>query len=148
CGCGRRGCLEAFAGRLAISGEAAALVARGLAPRLEEKAGSDVRHIKSGALARAVEAGDRPIEELIRRKARRVGVQMGNLVNVLNPELIVLGGGLVEAMPLLIAREAEAAMRETALASSSRQVRVAIAKLKDRSVVMGAAKRAYDRFSH
>src|SRR6185437_3728816 len=76
CGCGRRGCLEAFAGRLAISGEAAALVARGLAPRLEEKAGSDVRHIKSGALARAVEAGDRPIEELIRRKARRVGVQM------------------------------------------------------------------------
>jgi len=147
CGCGQRGCFEAFTGRLAIASEAAVLVARQQAPHLAQKTGTDIRAIKSGALAKAIQAGDKAVEELIRHKARMVGIIMSDLVNLLNPDMIVLGGGVVEAMPHLIAREAEATMRARAIGPSAKHVKVAIAKLKDYSIVMGAAKRAVDRFT-
>ncbi|HVO33157.1 MAG TPA: ROK family protein [Elusimicrobiota bacterium] len=146
CGCGRRGCLEAYGGRLGISAEAAIGVARQRAPHLASEAGADLRRIKSGALARAIQSGDRYIEDLIRHKAQMVGFAMANLVNIINPEIIVLGGGVVEAMPNLIVREAERAMHRQAIAALVKRVRVAPAKLKDYSIVMGAAKRAADRF--
>lgn len=147
CGCGHRGCLEAYAGRLAISAEAAVLAARRQAPHLERESGTDIRGIKSGALARAIRAGDDAVEELIRGKAKRVGLVMANLVNILNPDLIVLGGGVVEAMPTIIVKQAEKTMRRYALPTSARHVKVAVAKLGDHSIVMGAAKRARDLFS-
>jgi glucokinase len=146
CGCGQKGCLEAFAGRLAIASEAAILAARRKAPHLDKETGSDIRDIKSGALARAIRAGDHAIEELLRAKAKRVGMVMANLVNVLNPDIIVLGGGVVEAMPSLIAGQAEKTMHRFALPTSVRHVKVAVAKLRDHSIVMGAAKRARDVF--
>lgn len=146
CGCGRRGCLEAFTGRLAISSEAAILVARQKARHLAEKTGTDLKSIKSGAMAKAIEEGDKALEDLIREKARIVGRVMGSLVNLLSPELIVLGGGVVEAMPRLIVREADTAMREQAIGPSAARVKVVPAKLGDHSIVLGAAKRAWDRF--
>lgn len=147
CGCGRRGCLEALAGRLAISSEAAIAVARQKAPNLATKVGSDLREIKSGSLAKAISEGDKAIAEIIRQKARLVGATMANLLCVLNPEMVVLGGGVVEAMPGLILREAESSMREQAPLGLSQRVRVVIAKLGDHSIVMGAAKRAFDLYS-
>ncbi len=146
CGCGRYGCLEAYAGRLAISAEAAIAVARQKARYLAAKAGTDIRDIRSGILAKAIRAGDRAIEDLVRSKAHKVGRLMANLVNVLNPDMIVLGGGVVEAMPSLISREAEKTMRAHALPTSARHVKVAVAKLGNYSIVMGAAKRADDLF--
>jgi len=147
CGCGRIGCFEALCSRLAIAGEAAGLAARQKAPRLLKTVGTDLLEIKSGQLQQAVRAGDQAIEALLRRKARSIGVVMANLVNVLNPELIVLGGGLVEAFPALITKEAAQAMRDQAMPILARDVRVVPARLGDRAIVMGAAKRAWDRFS-
>lgn len=146
CGCGRYGCLEALAGRLAISAEAGIATLRQIAPHLAAKAGSDLRAIKSGSLAKAASAGDKAIAELIRHKARIVGSAMANLVSVLNPDLIVLGGGVVEAMPGLIVKEAERHMREVGLPALTSQVKVVPAKLGDHSIVLGAAKRASDLF--
>jgi len=146
CGCGHRGCLEAFTGRLAISAEAAVAVARQKAPHLAQETGSDIRQIKSGALARAIKAGDRSIEELLRQKARLIGSAMASLVHIINPEIIILGGGVVEALPGLIVREAEHAMREQAIPAIARPVKVLASRLKDDSIVMGAAKRALDEF--
>lgn len=146
CGCGRNGCLEALAGRLAISAEAAIAAARQKAPHLDHTAGTDIRNIKSGALAKAIRAGDRALADILRAKARRVGVLMANLVNILNPHMIILGGGVVEAMPALIVKEAEKTMRAYAIATSARHVKVAAAKLGDHAVAVGAAKRAADLF--
>jgi glucokinase len=145
CGCGKSGCVEAFAGRLAIASEAAVAATRNRAPYLASLNGTDVRMIKSGLLAKAA-AEDRVIADIVRAKARIVGTLMANLVNILNPEMIVLGGGLVEAMPRLIVPEAEQAMRSLAIPASARHVRVKAAKLGDFSVAMGAAKRAWDKF--
>ncbi len=147
CGCGKLGCFEALCSRLSIAMEAAALAARGQAPILFQEIGTDILDIRSGQIAMAIRRGDRALAELIRRKAQRVGGVMANLVNVLNPQLIVLGGGLVEAMPSLIVTEAARAMQERAMPALSRKVKVTAARLGDYAIPMGAAKRAWDRFS-
>jgi glucokinase len=145
CGCGRRGCLEALAGRLALAGEAAMLAARGGAPRLLAETGADVKKLKSGALARAVEGGDKALKDLVRRKAALVGIAMANVVNTLDPEMVVLGGGLMEALGDVIVPAAEESMRRHAMPDIVAHVKVAAAKLGDLAVLMGAAKWAWDR---
>ncbi len=146
CGCGKRGCLEAVASRLAIASEAAMLAARQQAPALFRKAGTDVSDIRSGTIAKAIRSGDRALEALVRNKARLIGTVLGGLVNVLNPELLVLGGGLAEALSRYLVPEADAAMRETAMPALAKTVKVVPAKLGDYAVAMGAAKMAWDKF--
>ena len=102
CGCGNRGCLEAVASRVAIAAEVAALAARGDAPYIAEHCGSDLRKIRSGTLARAIEAGDAFVESVVRKAAYNVGIGVANVINLLSPAAVVLGGGLVEAMEQIL----------------------------------------------
>jgi len=108
-------------------------------------AGADLRKLKSGALARALKAGDEALRELVRRKAELVGIAMANVVNTLNPELIVLGGGMVEALGDVVVRAAEESMRRHAMPDIVRRVKVAPARLGDRAVLMGAAQWVRDQ---
>src|SRR4051794_24329509 len=73
CGCGRIGCLETEASRLAIATAAAAAAYRGEAPHLFSMVGTDVSMIRSGVLAEAINPGDAVIERLVRRAAALVG---------------------------------------------------------------------------
>lgn len=146
CGCGARGCLEAFAGRLAIASEAAVLALRQNAPKLFDLAESEVGKIKSGVLAKAAKSGDRAIVELFERKAKILGSAMAGLVNVLNPQLFVLGGGLIEAAGNFIVPEATKTMKKMAMPALAAEVEVRSAKLGDFAIVKGAAKMASEAF--
>lgn len=139
CGCGKRGCLEAHAGRLAISAEVAQAAFRGEAPYIAVNAGSDLKKLKSGLLARAVKAGDAVVERILRDAMRLVGRGIGGVVNLLAPDVVVLGGGLVEAMPRLALDEVRAGLKETAMDSFFRQVKVREAELGDDATTLGAA---------
>lgn len=142
CGCGRRGCLEAVAGRLAIASEAAALAIKQKSPALLKLAGTDLSVIKSRMLRKAIEAGDKTLEKLVRAKANLIGVAVGGIVNFLNPELIVLGGGLVEAMPKIFLEEITSSAKECAMPELAKTVQIVTARLKDFAIVKGAAKLA------
>jgi glucokinase len=133
-----------MAGRLAVASEAVAMAAKQQAPKLFKEFGTDIREIKSSALAKAIKDGDHSVEDLIKRKSRLVGIAMANIVNLLNPDLIVLGGGMVEAMQHIIIKEAMRSMREHVMPPLSKTVKVVAAKLKDFAIVMGAAKLAWD----
>lgn len=139
-----RGTVEALVGRLAIASEAATLIAKQKAPKLYKKAGYDFKKIKSNALSRAIGAGDKYLEDLILDKARILGITMANIVNILNPELIVLGGGVIEALGKLIVPEARRIMKQYAMAPLTESIKVVSAELKDYSIVLGAAKLAHD----
>ncbi|MBW8885018.1 MAG: ROK family protein [Planctomycetia bacterium] len=139
CGCGRTGCLETEASRLAIAAASAMAAFRGEAPHLIAAAGTDLANIRSGVLAEAIQAGDVAIEKIVERAARLIGWAVGDVVNLLAPDIIVLGGGLVEAMPKLIVEEVERAARERAAPPFSKHFKVAAAKLGDDAVVRGAA---------
>ncbi len=139
CGCGQKGCLEAVASRLAISAAAAQAAFRGLAPNLMRAVGTDLTNIRSGALAAAIEAGDKTIEQIVRTAAEYIGLAVVTLVHLLNPDTIVLGGGLVEAMPDLILKTVERTAKKRALPSFVDTFQIIRAKLADDASVMGAA---------
>ena len=139
CGCGKRGCLEALASRTAIAKEVAALAAREDAPYVLENCGTDLRKLRSSALARAITAGDTMVEDVIRKAAYYVGIAVGNLINILSPEAVVLGGGLVEAMEDLYLEEVNRGIKDHAMPFLREGVRVVAAKLGDDAVVLGAA---------
>ena len=144
CGCGRRGCLETVASRLAISADCAMAAYRGEAPTLLKLAGTDLAAIRSGVLADAIKAGDAAVEEIVRYAAKQLGVAVATAVNLLAPDVVVLGGGLVEALDKLFVEEVEKSVRKRAMASLAKDVKIAAAKLGDDAGVMGAAALAAD----
>jgi len=139
CGCGQRGCLEAMAGRLAISAAAAAAAYRGEAPNLLATAGTDLSQIKSGVLAASVEAGDKAVEKLLRDAARLIGWACAGVVNLLAPDRLVLGGGLVEALPDLFQEEVDRSLRKRVMPAYRDAFTVVTAKLGDDATAVGAA---------
>jgi len=139
CGCGRRGCLEAVCGRLAISAAAAAAAQRGEAPFLFSNAGTDLSNIRSGAIAEAIAAGDSIVESIVREAAQTIGWAMAGVVNLLAPDVVVLGGGLVEEMPELFRDEVDAAMRGRVMPSYENTFRTEVAQLAGNATVTGAA---------
>ena len=143
----RKEVLDNVASRTAIAGVAAALAAKHRAPQLRKAAGTDVNDIKAGDLADAIARGDSAVEKLVRSRAGVVGTALSNLADFLNPDMIVLGGGLVDAMPSLMTKEIARAIRSHASAKASKAVTVVAAKLKGHSGTMGAACLAVDMFS-
>jgi glucokinase len=142
----RQGILDNIASRHAIAGEAAALAAKHWAPALFAGVGADVSKINSQTLAESIKNGDKKIKELVASRARTVGIVLANLVNFLSPEMVVLGGGLVEAMPSMILSEVEKGIRDFTLREISRSLKVVQAKLRDHAITTGAAKMVWDRF--
>ncbi len=139
CGCGRRGCLETEARRLAISAEVAKAAYRGEAPTLLKLAGTDLREIRSGVLAKAIAGGDTVVEQIVRKAASLIGVAVANVVQLLCPDTVVLGGGLVEAMPELFVKEVARAARARVMPSYEDVFKVVAAELGDDATVLGAA---------
>ena len=144
CGCGRLGCLEAVAGRLAISLAAAGAVLRGQAPWLQANIGSNPADIRSSILAQAIENGDMVIQEIVEHAADHLGHALGDLVNLLAPEVIVLGGGMIEAMSEIMLPRIRQAMRPRVMDAFTDTYRLKPAALGDYAVTLGAAAMARD----
>lgn len=140
CGCGKRGCLEAVASRVAIASEVAALAFREDAPHIMATCGADLSQIRSGVLAEAIKAGDKMVEGVVRKAAYYTGIAVANLINILSPEAVVLGGGLVEAMESLYLDEVKKAVSAHAMPFLRKGVKVVPAKLGDDAVVLGAGR--------
>ncbi|NIL97129.1 MAG: ROK family protein [Planctomycetales bacterium] len=145
CGCGRRGCLEAVASRLAISARSAMAAYRGKAPHLLKQSGTDLANIRSGALAASIKAGDEVVEIIVREAARHIGRAAASLVNLMAPDVLVLGGGLVEAMPELFVSEVKLTAERRVLSSFVDSFKVVAAKLGDDAGVLGAAAWAHQQ---
>jgi glucokinase len=94
CPCGRRGCMEAYAGRAAMEARARRLGAQGRHTalfRIMEERGRD--RLTSGVWARALDQGDTLAEELIERAVKALGAAIGSAVNLLDVEAVIVGGG-------------------------------------------------------
>jgi glucokinase len=145
CGCGKRGCLESLASRTAVAKELIALAVRGDAPYILEHCGTDITQVRSGAIARAIDAGEKMVEDEVRKAAYYVGIAVANLINILSPEAVVLGGGMVEAMETIYITECKRAIQEHAMPFLRKDVKVVPARLGDDAVVMGAARMIAER---
>src|SRR5438876_2150548 len=98
CGCGNRGCFEALASRTAIFQRIKAGVKEGEKTLLTEMLGDGLEDLRSGDLRKAIRRGDKFVSKIIEQTAEYIGIGVANLVNVLGPEVVVLGGGVMEAL--------------------------------------------------
>jgi glucokinase len=139
CGCGLSGCLETVASRLTVSAFAAAAAFRGQAPFLHKKTDTKLSDIRSSTLAAAVKAGDEAVERILRSAADYIGRAAATIIHLIAPDVIILGGGLVEAMPELICMWVDESARRHVLRSMQDTFEITIAMLGDDAAITGAA---------
>jgi glucokinase-like ROK family protein len=138
CSCGLRGCLETL-----VSGKAIARIAEAAAagsePTLLKSAG---RPLDSIAVHDAARAGDAVARRILAEVGDHLGMGLSYLINLLDPELIVLGGGVMEASDYIV-ETARAAIARHTLKSSS--VRIIRSTLGERAGLIGAVLSAMDQ---
>ncbi|HEY9173256.1 MAG TPA: ROK family protein [Verrucomicrobiae bacterium] len=98
CGCGNRGCYEALGSRTAIFRKIQAAVKDGQKTLLTDMLGDDLKDMRSNDLRKAVRRGDKFVEKVVEEAAEYTGIAVANLINIFNPEMVVVGGGVIEAL--------------------------------------------------
>jgi glucokinase len=138
CGCGARGCLEAHIGTAAIlrMGRGALTRSRGALRRLV--AAEAQGRLTPKLLSQAARSGDAEARKVWQVFGRYLGLGLANLINVLNPDRIVIGGGVSGAWPLF-APAMRAAIDSQALEAPAREVRITQATLGNHAGILGAA---------
>jgi glucokinase len=139
CGCGNYGCLEALASRTAMAKDAIAQAATGKAPTLFSLAGTDLRKCRSSVLFDAIEGGDKGVRKAVDKAAAWLGVGLANIVHILNPEAIVIGGGVVTRFGDRFLDRAIASMEDHLMPGLSGTAEVLLSELGDLAVPTGAA---------
>lgn len=139
------GTVESDASRLTIAAEAAKAAQRGEAPHLYEKNGTDIAEIRSGALADSIKHGDKVVKRLVEEAAETIGVAVANIVHILAPDKIVLGGGMIEAMEELFVSTVKKTAKQNVMSVYKDRFDIVPAKLGDDAGAIGAAAWARDQ---
>jgi glucokinase len=136
---GLTGTLETEASRLAISGELAKLAFRGEAPHIFDAIGTELGAIRSKVIAEAIQKGDKQVEKVVSEACRILGYSVSNAVLMFCPDCVVLGGGLVEAMPNLFVKQIAKVARDHVFDCYKDEFEVRAATLGDDAATVGAA---------
>lgn len=139
CTCPNSGCLEAYVGGWAIAERAREAVARD--PRSGQRLiaiATGVEYITAKSVAQAYRERDALARLLVDETVRHLAAGVVTIVNAFNPCLVILGGGVIEGLPELIAM-AEPLVRAHALEAATRGLRIVKAALGNQAGVIGAA---------
>lgn len=138
CVCGKRGCLEALASTTAMREHVMGLLQNGRAEQLAERLGARVDSLTIGDLLEAANDGDKTALKVLKESARYIGSAVAILVNVFNPQQVILGDFANHAPGIFLET-----VRETAAQQSFevpwRGVEISTSKLGHQSVSIGAA---------
>jgi len=139
CNCGNQGCFEALASRTAIFRKITAAVKDGQKTLLTDMLGPELNDLRSGDLRKAIRKGDGFVEKIIEEAAEYTGIAVANFINIFNPETVVLGGGVIDAlsdeMMAIIIETAE----DYAMSGTSKGIEIIASKTGDDAGIIGAA---------
>jgi len=138
CNCGAQGCLEAYASATAVVARTMAAIKQGRRTTLTRCLGGRLEGLTSELIFRAAAEGDELSSQIVEETARFLGIGIANLVNLLDPRLVILAGGMIKAGPLLLEPVRKYAT-EYSLEVSTREVRIVPSKLGVDSGTIGAA---------
>lgn len=145
CGCGTRGCLEAYASGTALAKRAQEAVHSGEESIMVDMAGG-VEQITAKTVVQAMEDGDSLATRLWNETMGYLSAGVASVVNTFNPRLVVLGGGLTHAGERLFGPVRDGVQR-LAMAPLAQVVEIVPSKLGDAVGVIGAAAVAFDRYA-
>lgn len=138
CNCGNRGCWETLASGTALARIARERLVEGVQSSILHHAGGKMENITAEIVHEAAVAGDRLALQLIEQTGIYIGVGLVNLIDVFNPECIVIGGGLAQIGDMLL-EPAFRIVKERAYSENVRCLRLLKAELGGNSGVLGAA---------
>lgn len=141
CGCGKRGCVEALASKTAMARQVRRLIDKGWKskiPKLMEKAETEV--LTSSIIEKALDLDDEVMRKVMRDAQYYLGLLAGNLANALDPEVIVVGGGIAERLgERFVAPIRQHAYKHFLVQRDRERVRIVATELKDLAAPLGAA---------
>ena len=135
CGCGQRGCLEAFSSKTGMTSYIRQQISRGRETMMAEAVQEGVFRAKP--LKRALEAGDAVATEAVDRACHWLAVATGSMINMLNPDLILYGGGVIEAVGDLFLQKILAEVDRYCMPQIRKTTEIKIAALGDDSILYG-----------
>jgi len=138
CVCGNIGCLETLVSGPVMAGEAVKQINQGASSSLVEMVAGRIEDITAEDIGAAARAGDSLSLKIITEAATYLGIGLVNVVNIFNPEMIILAGGVAELGDLLL-DPAWRIVKERAFPVSTQVVRIVTAELGDEAAVRGAA---------
>ena len=136
CGCGQRGCLEAFSSKKGMSDYIRQQVSRGRACVLADDVANGAI-FRSKKLKKALAAKDKVAMEAVDRACHYLAIATGNMINTISPDLVLYGGGIMEAMGELFLGKILAEVDRYCIPSIRSTVELKIASLGDDSVLYG-----------
>lgn len=139
CECGNAGCLEALAGGRAIARQAKEAIRKGKRTLLASL--GPIEEITARDVASAARRGDLVAQEIISRAGSYLGIAIAGLVNLFNPRMIVVGGGVAQVGDLLLQPIRDTVARRS-IQASARTVKINTAVLRRHSSAMGAVVQA------
>jgi glucokinase-like ROK family protein len=145
CTCGNHGCLEAFAGGRAIAQQATLAIASGRRTVLAEI--KDGQPVTAADVLAASRRGDLLSQQIIRDAGYRLGTAIASLVNLFNPSMIVIGGGVSQMGDLLL-EPIRQEVRKRSLKAASQSLKISSALLGRRSSAMGGVAQAISLSIH
>jgi glucokinase len=144
CNCGSSGCLEVMASGTAIAREAQRRIAQGQRSSLIDFTKNSTSIITAETVAEAAKCGDTVACEVINRAAYYLGIGIANVVNIFNPEMVIIGGG-VSKMGELLLKPARKVVKQKAFRLPAGTVRIVRSRLGDNAGIMGAAINIFEK---
>ncbi|MCI0526132.1 MAG: ROK family protein [Nitrospira sp.] len=145
CNCGNQGCLELYCGGLHLKNRAIREIQKGRVSRISEMVEHRLEEITPEILHQAAEKGDLLALELWNEAKECLSVAVSNLVTLFNPEMIILGGGVVMSCKSLLPTVETIVKSNIHLVARS-SVQIVESRLGDDAGVLGAAAMVFDRF--
>jgi glucokinase-like ROK family protein len=144
CNCGNHGCLEAYAGGQAIAQQGRSLAKSGKRTLLSD---IPIEKITAYEVAEAASRGDLGAQEILRKAGTSIGTAIAGLINLFNPSVVIVGGGVAQVGDILTTPIRQA-VRERAMRASEQSVRITTGTLGRRSLLIGATVQAINIAIH
>lgn len=138
CNCGSSGCIEAYVGKNYIIRKAAAMIRKGSRTLIKELTGGDISKLTPELISRAAGRGDKFAKDIWEDTGEKIGIALAGVVNLLNPEKIIIGGGIANAGNVLF-NSIRKTIAKRAMRLPAKTVRVVKARLGYDAGVIGAA---------
>ncbi len=145
CNCGNKGCLEAIASGNAIARDAKIAILEGKKTMVKDLAGDDINLVEAKTVFEAAKRGDKVAGGIVERAIQYIGIGLANYINLLDPDLIILSGGLTNADKIFFKRIQEV-VRLRQMKFAGRQVKVLISRMGENGTAVGSASMVLKKF--
>jgi glucokinase len=137
CGCGNKGCLEAYASATAVVKRALAEIKKGAKTVLTDEVNNELEKITCKMIFDTAKNGDNLCKKIVDDTAKYLGVGIINMVNILNPQMIILSGGMSKAGDFLF-EPVRKYVKEHAFNDAVKEVKIVPAMLGSNAGAIGA----------